>query len=64
MDALLFPGIDRETRFVFGYFLLLTGVVKSGLCVYFAREKLALDPNGPESQTYQWLLSSLLVTFN
>jgi site-specific DNA recombinase len=49
IDALLFPRVDRETRFVFGSFPLLTEVVKSGLRVYFAREKLALDPSDPES---------------
>jgi len=49
IDALLFPRVDRETRFVFGSFPLLTEVIKSGLRVYFAREKLALDPNDPES---------------
>jgi len=49
IDALLFPRVDRETRFVFGSFPLLTEVVRSGLRVYFAREKLLLDPNDPES---------------
>jgi Resolvase, N terminal domain. len=48
IDTLLFPRVDRETRFVFGSFPLLTEVIKSGLRVYFAREKLALDPNDPE----------------
>jgi len=45
----LFPRVDRETRFVFGSIHLLTEVLRSGLRVYFAREKLALDPNDPES---------------
>ncbi|MFC1955853.1 recombinase family protein [Chloroflexota bacterium] len=49
INALLFPRVDRETRFVFGSFPLLTEVVKSGLRVYFAREQLALDPNDPET---------------
>lgn len=49
IDALLFPRVDRETRFLFGSFSLLAEVVKAGLLVYFAREKLALDPNDPES---------------
>lgn len=49
IDALLFPRVDRETRFVFGSFPLLAEVVRSGLRVYFAREKLALDPTDPES---------------
>jgi|GEM_PF-698673 len=49
IEALLFPRVDRETRFIFGSFPLLAEVVKCGLRVYFAREKLALDPNDPES---------------
>jgi site-specific DNA recombinase len=49
INALLFPRVDRETRFVFGSIPLLTEVLRSGLRVYFAREKLALDPNDPES---------------
>jgi len=49
ISTLLFPRVDRETRFVFGSIPLLAEVVKSGLRVYFAREKLALDPNDPET---------------
>lgn len=49
IQALLFPRVDRETRFIFGSFPLLTEVVQSGLEVYFARERLFLDPNDPES---------------
>jgi len=49
ITALLFPRVDRETRFIFGSMPLLAEVVKSGLQVYFAREKLALDPGDPES---------------
>ncbi|MDV2989994.1 MAG: recombinase family protein [Dehalogenimonas sp.] len=49
IKALLFPRVDRETRFIFGSIPLLAEVVKSGLKVYFAREKLALDPDDPES---------------
>jgi len=49
IEALLFPRVDRETRFLFGSFSLLAEVVKAGLPVYFVREKLALDPNDPES---------------
>jgi len=39
--------VDRETRFIFGSMPLLAEVVKSGLRVYFAREKIALDPMTP-----------------
>ena len=49
INALLFPRVDRETRFVFGSFPLLAEVVRSGLLVYFAREKLLLNPSDPES---------------
>jgi site-specific DNA recombinase len=49
IEALLFPRVDRETRFIFGSMPLLAEVVKSGLRVYFARERLALNPDDPES---------------
>ncbi|MFH0847008.1 MAG: recombinase family protein [Chloroflexota bacterium] len=49
VEALLFPRVDRETRFLFGSFPLLAEVVQAGLQVYFAREKFRLDPNDPES---------------
>jgi len=49
IEALLFPRVDRETRFLFGSIPLLAEVVKSGLRVYFAREKLMLDPDDLDS---------------
>jgi len=49
INALLFPRVDRETRFIFGSFPLLAEVVRSGLRVFFAREKLVLDPSDPDS---------------
>jgi len=49
VEALLFPRVDRETRFLFGSFPLLAEVVQAGLEVHFAREKLRLDSNDPES---------------
>ena len=49
IQALIFPRVDRETRFIFDSMPLLAEVVKSGLRVYFAREKLALNPDDPES---------------
>ena len=49
IEALLFPRVDRETRFIFGSFPLLCEVVRSGLKVFFARERFELDPNNPES---------------
>ena len=49
VEALLFPRVDRETRFLFGSVSLLSEALRAGLPVYFAREKLSLDPNDPES---------------
>ena len=49
VEALLFPRVDRETRFLFGSISLLSEALRAGLPVYFAREKLSLDPNDPES---------------
>jgi site-specific DNA recombinase len=49
VQALLFPRVDRETRFIFGSMPLLAEVIQTGLDVYFAREKLFLNPNDPES---------------
>ena len=49
IQALVFPRVDRETRFIFGSMPLLVEVIQVGLEVYFAREKLFLNPNDPES---------------
>jgi len=49
VSALLFPRVDRETRFLFGSFPLLSEVIRLGMKVYFAREKLRLDADDPES---------------
>ena len=49
IEALLFPRVDRETRFIFGSFPLLCEAIKAGLKVFFARERFELDPNNPES---------------
>jgi len=49
VEAMLFPRVDRETRFVFGSFPLLAEVVRYGMAVFFARDKLRLDPMDPES---------------
>lgn len=49
IEALLFPRVDRETRFIFGSFPLLCEVVRSGLKVFFARERFELDPRNAES---------------
>jgi hypothetical protein len=47
--ALLFPRVDRETRFLFGSLPLLAEAIRSGIEVSFAREKLRLDPDDSES---------------
>ena len=49
VQALLFPRVDRETRFVAGSFGLLSEVLRNGMPVFFARDKLHLDPENPES---------------
>jgi len=49
VQALLFPRVDRETRFLFGSFPLLCEVIRAGIRVYFARERFQLDPNDSES---------------
>jgi hypothetical protein len=49
ITALLFPRVDRETRFVFGSFPLLCEVIRAGLEVYFARDLFRLDPFDTDS---------------
>jgi site-specific DNA recombinase len=49
VQVVMFPRVDRETRFVFGSFALLSEVIRAGLEVCFAREKLRLDPNDADS---------------
>ena len=48
-QALLFPRVDRETRFLFASFPILCDAIRSGLQVYFARERFRLDPEDGES---------------
>ena len=48
-QALLFPRVDRETRFLFSSFPILCNAIQSGLKVYFARERFQLDPDDSES---------------
>jgi len=49
IQAVLFPRVDRETRFVFSSVPLLNKMMGAGLEVYFAEEQLFLDPNDPDS---------------
>lgn len=49
IEAIIFPRQDRESRFIFGSFTLLTEVVRSGLKVFFARERFELNPKDSES---------------
>lgn len=49
VQAMLFPRVDRETRFVVGSFGLLSEVIRNGMPVFFARDRLHLDPLDPES---------------
>ena len=49
VDALLFPRVDRETRFLFASFPILCDAIKSGLHIFFARERFRLDPDDSDS---------------
>ncbi|MFC1982551.1 recombinase family protein [Chloroflexota bacterium] len=49
VQAIIFPRVDRETRFLFGSFPLICEVIRAGLRVYFGRERLELNPNDNES---------------
>jgi len=44
IQAVLFPRVDRETRFLFGSFPLLCEVIRAGVEVYFAIDD-SLNPN-------------------
>ena len=53
-QVVIFPRVDRETRFLAGSFPKLLEVIKSGMLVYFAEEHLLLEPNDPDSfEEYQ-----------
>ncbi len=45
----VFPRVNRETRFLAGSFGKLMEMVRSGLLVYFAQERLLLDPEDTSS---------------
>jgi site-specific DNA recombinase len=49
VQALMFPRVDRETRFVAGSFPLLVELIRAGLRVFFGQEKFELDLNDSES---------------
>ena len=49
IEAVLFPRVDRETRFIFASMPLLSAMLKIGIKVYFARERLFLNPSDPEA---------------
>jgi len=49
IGAVIFPRVDRETRFVFSSMPLLSEMLKIGIKVFFARELLYLDPRDPEA---------------
>lgn len=53
-QVVIFPRVDRETRFLAGSFPKLLEVIRSGLLVYFSQERLLLDTNNPDSfEEYQ-----------
>ena len=47
--AIIFPRVDRETRFIFGSLPLLCEVFRAGMRVFFGRERFELSPNDNES---------------
>ncbi|MFC1872070.1 recombinase family protein, partial [Chloroflexota bacterium] len=49
VQAVIFPRVDRETRFIFGSFPLLCEIIRAGMRVYFGRERFELNPNDNES---------------
>ncbi len=56
-QVVIFPRADRESRFLAGSYPKLLEVIKSGMLVYFALERLWLDPNNPDSfEEYQRLV--------
>lgn len=48
IDGVVFHRIDRETRNVFSSIPILNRALESGIRVYFATDKLELDPRDPE----------------
>jgi hypothetical protein len=49
VQAIIFPRVDHETRFIFGSFPILCEVIRAGMRVYFGRERFELNPNDNES---------------
>jgi len=49
IDAFLFGRVDRETRNLFPSIPILRMAMDAGVPIYFAQEKLHLDPKSPES---------------
>ncbi|NVM21757.1 MAG: hypothetical protein HWN68_08255, partial [Desulfobacterales bacterium] len=49
IQVVVFPRVNRETRFLAGSFGKLMEMVRSGLLVYFAQERLLLDPEDTQS---------------
>lgn len=55
IEALVFPRVDRETRFLFGSLPILASAFRAGLEVFFSRERFRLDPQDPDSmRRYLW----------
>ena len=48
-QAVLFPRVDRETRFLFSSVPFLNKIIEAGVEIYFAEEQLFLDPNDPDA---------------
>ncbi|MFC1910993.1 recombinase family protein, partial [Chloroflexota bacterium] len=48
-DILVFPRVDRETRFLAGSFEVLNQLLKAGVPIYFARHRLLLRQGDSEA---------------
>jgi hypothetical protein len=53
-EVLIFPRVDRETRFMAGSWPKMLEVIRSGMVVYFASTRLMLDMGKPDTfEEYQ-----------
>lgn len=55
IQVVIFPCVDRESRFLAGSVGKLMEMVRSGLMVYFAEERLLLDPKDTSSLQTYWI---------
>jgi hypothetical protein len=53
VDILVFPRVDRESRFLAGSYPVLLDLIKAGMPVYFAEERLLLDNNKENRDNFE-----------